>query len=280
MEYYTTEKINEQLTMIRSISGELMYLVEGEQEAALIDTCLGVGHLRELVGGLTDKKLTVLLTHGHVDHAMGAPEFDTVYMNPKDLSVYRSHCPLKLRRDYIRGNIGEEAEAAIADSYVAPDPDYDFLELSDGMAFDLGGIHIDAFHFPGHTPGSMVFLIREMRILILGDACNTFTFLFDENASPVEEYLHTTERMKDRLAGLYDHVYLSHRERETSADIMDDIVQVCHDILEGRTDDVPFDFMGTKVYIAKLCDAQVKRVDGKSGNIVYNKERLYSRDRT
>ncbi len=42
-----------------------------------------------------------------------------------------------------------------------------------------------------------------------------------------------------------------------------------------KTDDIPFDFMGTKAYIAKLCDEQVKRVDGKCGNIVYNKERLY-----
>ena len=46
-----------------------------------------------------------------------------------------------------------------------------------------------------------MFLIREMRILILGDACNTFTFLFDENSSPVDEYMRTTERMRDRLKG-------------------------------------------------------------------------------
>jgi len=42
---------------------------------------VGVGHLKDLVSGLTDKPLTVLLTHGHVDHANGAPEFDTVLLN-------------------------------------------------------------------------------------------------------------------------------------------------------------------------------------------------------
>ena len=62
---------------------------------------------------------------------------------------------------------------------------------------------------------------------------------------------------------------------ETGKDIMDDIIEVCREILDGKTDDIPFDFMGTKAYIAKLCDEQVKRVDGKCGNIVYNKERLY-----
>lgn len=81
MEYYSTEKINDHITLLRSITGELLYLVEGQEKAALIDTCLGVGHLRSLVEKLTDKELLVLLTHGHIDHALGAPEFDRVYMN-------------------------------------------------------------------------------------------------------------------------------------------------------------------------------------------------------
>ena len=42
MEYYSTEKINDHITLLRSITGELLYLVEGQEKAALIDTCLGV----------------------------------------------------------------------------------------------------------------------------------------------------------------------------------------------------------------------------------------------
>ena len=90
MEYYSTEKVNDHITLLRSITGELLYLVEGQEKAALIDTCLGVGHLRSLVEKLTDKELLVLLTHGHIDHALGAPEFDRVYMNHKDLGLYQA----------------------------------------------------------------------------------------------------------------------------------------------------------------------------------------------
>ena len=68
MNYYTTEKINDNLTMIRSLSGELLYLAEGAERAVLIDTCVGVGHLKAFVDNLTDKPLIVLLTHGHMDH--------------------------------------------------------------------------------------------------------------------------------------------------------------------------------------------------------------------
>ena len=43
MNYFKAEKIDGQVTCIRSLSGELMYLIEGEREALLMDTCLGCG---------------------------------------------------------------------------------------------------------------------------------------------------------------------------------------------------------------------------------------------
>lgn len=77
---FHSEKISEHVTRIYGLAGEQMYLVEGAQKAALLDTGSGAGSLRRYVETLTDKPLTALLTHGHVDHAMGAPEFDTVSM--------------------------------------------------------------------------------------------------------------------------------------------------------------------------------------------------------
>lgn len=69
--YFKAETVNDRITCIRSLSSELMYLIEGEREALLMDTCLGCGSIRTFVEGLTDKPLTVVLSHGHIDHAMG-----------------------------------------------------------------------------------------------------------------------------------------------------------------------------------------------------------------
>lgn len=275
MEYYRAERVADRVTAIRSLTGEIMYLAEGEARAALIDTCLGVGHLRAFVERLTDKPLTVLLTHGHVDHAMGAPEFDSVYMNPKDIGMYQQHCPMDVRTGYIAGALGERfAELTEAD-YVPPTPEMTFLPLEDGMSFDLGGLHVDAVAFPGHTQGTMAFLIREPGLLVLGDACNNSTFLFDEaHSSTVEEYRDMVTEVRDRLSGRYVRALICHQQIDVDVDILDNMIDVCDDILAGRADDEPFEFMGSKAYIAKRCSAPATRVDGKSGNLIYSKNHV------
>ena len=87
---FKTEKVSDRVTRIFGICTELMYLVEGEDRAALIDTGSGFGSLKQTVEKLTDKPVIVLLTHGHVDHAMGAGEFETVYMNHNDDDIFKN----------------------------------------------------------------------------------------------------------------------------------------------------------------------------------------------
>ena len=187
IQYYSAEKLNTHMTAIRSLTGEIMYLIEGEEKAVLVDTCLGVGHLRRFVETLTEKPITVILTHGHVDHALGAPEFDEVYMNSADNAICDAMSPLEERKGYIQANLGGQLPDFAEDDYVQPAP-ADFRELKDGQVFDLGGLHAAAHALPGHTRGTMVVLVPEEKILILGDACNNATFLFDENSLSVEEY--------------------------------------------------------------------------------------------
>lgn len=273
VEYYKAEKINEHMTAIRSMTGEIMYLVEGEEKAVLIDTCLGVGHLREFVENLTEKQITVLLTHGHVDHALGAPEFEEVYMNPADNKVYESMSPLEERIGYIKANLGGQLPEFAEDDYVQPAP-ADFKELKDGQIFDLGGVHIEVYALPGHTHGTMVMLVPEEKALILGDACNNATFLFDENSLSVHEYKENLIRVKEKLEGRYDTTYLCHHVMTASKDMLAHVIEVCDEILEGKADDIPFEFIGHHAFVAKRANERFERVDGGEGNIVYDKEKL------
>ncbi|XCP85571.1 MBL fold metallo-hydrolase [Roseburia hominis] len=275
MNYYTSEKVTDHITAVRSLSGEIMYLVEGEQKAVLIDTCVGVGHLRQFVEKLTDKQITVLLSHGHIDHAMGAPEFERVYMNRKDIPLYQSQCAVEERKGYVAAGIGPEAAAGISEEeYVSARPDYTFRKLEDGMIFDLGGVHVEAHEFEGHTKGCMIFAVREERVLILGDACNNATFLFDDICSTVAEYRQQVNRVKNLLVGKYDRVFLMHHVMEAPPSIFDEMSEVCDVILAGQADNIPFDFMGKKAYIAKATNERFEREDGKFANLIYNPEKV------
>jgi hydroxyacylglutathione hydrolase len=56
-----------------------MYLVEGNEKAALIDTGMGSGDLAGYVKTLTKLPVIVLITHGHRDHTGQMNQFTTVY---------------------------------------------------------------------------------------------------------------------------------------------------------------------------------------------------------
>lgn len=274
MNYFSAEKISAYMTVIRSRSGELMYLIEGRERAVLIDTCIGIVGLKSTVERLTQKPVTVLISHGHIDHAMGAPEFASAYMNPMDIPVYQSQCSVMGRRGYAQGNIGPEA-AQMPDSTFVPEvPDYTFDEYLENASFDLGGIHVDVYPFQGHTKGCMVFLIREERILILGDACNNATFLFDDMCSSVAAYRAQVLDTAKQLEGLYDRVFIMHHVMEMQPDILSQMVHVCDDIIEGRADNLPFEFMGKKALIAKKCNERFEREDGQSANLIYNPDKI------
>lgn len=274
MRFYGYEKINESMTVIRSMTGELLYLVEGKERAILIDTCVGVGHLRELVETLTNKPIMVLLTHGHVDHAPGAAEFDEGYMNLKDLDLYKRHCRIDERKGYLKAGMGSHFEELSDVDFVPEEPEKKFKNLLDGEVFDLGGVSIEAIAFPGHTKGCMAFLVQEMRILILGDACNNATFMFDEEAATVEEYQKTIQNVMKKVDGRYDRVFSSHHVMAMGVDILREMLDVCEDIKKGQADDLSFEFMGTQAYIAKKCNERFERADGKSANLVYSKEKI------
>lgn len=277
--FYTFAKVNDSITAIRSACGEILYLIEGRNRALLVDTNLGVRGLRELVDALTGRDVTVLVTHGHIDHATGAPAFSDlpVYLNPLDIPLYKRMCKIEDRDGYIRGGLGPDfAKYDIQRSdYIPENPDFPFLALSDGQVFDLGDLHAEAVAFPGHTKGSMAVYLPELRTLITGDCCNNATFLFDADTTSVSAYRDTAVRLRDRFAGKLDHICLCHHVMEAGPDLLVDMAAVCEDVLAGKADDLPFSFMGQEALIAKACNERFERRDGGFANLIYRKDHLY-----
>lgn len=271
---FRTEKVTDRITRIYGVCTELMYLVEGEEKAALLDTGSGFGSLKKVVEELTDKPVIVLLTHGHTDHAMGAAEFSEVYMNHEDDYIYIPHGKKEFRLEGLEMSEAKKKFDMEADYIPTADVET-FHDMKGGDRFDLGGLHIRVFDIPGHTRGSEAFLIEEERVLLTGDACNNFTFLFEDYSLSIKEYRDNLIRFREQVNGLFDMVLSSHGDGRLPVDIIEEVTDVCTDILRGNTDEIPFQFRGTDGLIAKATAGMGRpRLDGKYGNIVYSNNRI------
>ncbi|HSK67772.1 MAG TPA: MBL fold metallo-hydrolase [Candidatus Limnocylindria bacterium] len=158
---------------IRDPLGVHMTLALGREAALLLDAGYGTRDAYEYVKTLTPLPVTLLLSHGHHDHALGAMHFPESFLHAEDMPVFRQYTGRE-QRETIAVNI----------PHALPDPEA-FLgtpipepKLLDREAFSLGRLTARVVHTPGHTPGSIAVLLEEPRLLLLGDNWNPQTWLF------------------------------------------------------------------------------------------------------
>ena len=270
---FRLEKLSEKVTRINGIAGEQMYLVEGKKRAALIDTGCGVGSLKKCVEGLTEKPVIVLLTHGHMDHAMGAAEFEEVYINKKEEAIYQEHSALLMRHMFL-AECPDYKDVEERD-FQLPKRWEDMKELQDGDCFDLGDLTIDAFLCAGHTEGSMVFLIREERMILMGDACNGLTVLHGNSSLGIRSYKKSLQMMQERTSGKYDSLYIAHGPIDPPVYVVENVLKLCDKILNGADDKWSFQFLGMKEMLAKKIDAKSAESASDFGDIFYDPDRIF-----
>lgn len=193
------------VTHIRDAMGVCMTLIEGEKSAVLVDTGYGTENVAEYIRALTDKPLTVLLTHNHHDHTLGARWFEKTVMFPEDMAEWHVFTGENKRRIVLGQAIGKGL----------PVSEQDFLTgecrmplpMSRCMA-DLGGITAEVLPCPGHTPGSCVVYVPQRKLLLTGDDRNPCTWLFFESALPVAQYRENVRRLQQLD---FTHVLCSHQ---------------------------------------------------------------------
>lgn len=279
MVYFAVRRITDHVTEFLGRFHERMYLVKGRERAALIDAGCGFGSLKAEVDRHNELPLMVLLTHGHQDHAMGAVEFESVYLNPEEKEVFLRHCDGPYR---LLGLAISRDAKLVTPADMLPPPDYDgFHPVREGDCFDLGGVTLEAFACPGHSRGHLVFLDREHRILFSGDAVSRASFLLGPEAVTVEEYRDNLIRLRDRLDGKVDRILEGHGNGELPFAIFDGVIQVCQQVLDGDTDRVPYDLRGYRGFTAKKrLPHSLDREDGGFGNLIYREDKLWRRQLT
>jgi hydroxyacylglutathione hydrolase len=122
---------------------ECVVIDPGKDAAQGVDEVVREHHL---------KPVSVLVTHGHVDHmwcvAPVAGTYDaTAYVHPADRH---------LLTDPMAGMSRETAAMMLGGKYTFAEPER-VEELDDLQTIELAGISFTVDHAPGHTPGSVTF---------------------------------------------------------------------------------------------------------------------------
>ena len=172
------------------LGGVYMTLVIGTRRAVLMDTGYGTQDVGAFIRNVTDLPLTVILSHGHHDHALGAMWFEHSYMDAEDLPIFLEYTGRRERERVIAraGMTRAQAQAYREAMINTPLP----LAYS---PIDLGGLTVQPMKAPGHTPGSAALLIPERKVLLLGDCWNPQTWVFFKEALPVTAYAASFRRL-------------------------------------------------------------------------------------
>lgn len=213
------------VTHIRDEMGVCMTLIEGDKAALLVDTGYGTENVSDFIAALTQKPLTVLLTHNHHDHALGARWFEKTVMLIEDQAEWPVFTGEKQRR-----NVLAQAQAkGLAVS------ERDFLSGTLPLPYavhagplHLGGLTAEIIPCPGHTPGSCVVFLPDQKLLLTGDDWNPCTWLFFDAALPVRQYRENVRRLQTLD---FEHVLCSHQLKCFPRQMFDNFV-------DHLTDDV------------------------------------------
>ena len=100
---------------------------------------------------------SILLTHGHIDHAGGAAELKDILGVPIE-GPHRADLFLLERLAATGRSYGIGARDVVPDRW-----------LDEGDQVQVGAITFYVLHCPGHSPGSVIFVNDEQRFAVVGD---------------------------------------------------------------------------------------------------------------
>ncbi len=129
-------------------------------EAFFIDPGGDTHEVREFLDAHNLTLKMILLTHGHIDHIAGIHELvpfvgNNIYIGEKDAHMLRKPS------GQLQSLLGVHCEGL-----------NDFHEVSEGRVIDFPGYSIKVMETPGHTEGSVCYMITDKdghKVLVSGD---------------------------------------------------------------------------------------------------------------
>lgn len=263
---YVVQMVAHGVWAIDEFGTDIIYLVEGKEKAAVIDTGAGFGNLKNVIETLTDLPYVVLNTHGHVDHAGGNHAFGQAYISEKDYFMVEPDYITRGWEDFVCKT--KKEPGFYGEPYMKKDwipGNFERIPLKAHQVFELGDRTLEVLCTPGHTPGSVVFLDRANKLLFSGDSVvSTPILIFDTYSASVKEY---KEALKELDKEDFELIFPGHFLRPVGKKVLHDLIVCAEKIVEGTAVPEGIDFS----HMSKE-PAVIYRY--KSASIAYNEKHI------
>ncbi|MGW4338036.1 MBL fold metallo-hydrolase [Rhodococcus koreensis] len=199
-------------------------------EPAIVDTGIatspaeGMAPALEALGRRIEDVRWILLTHGHIDHIGGAHALweltgrrAQVVIHEADAHLLRSRQAhvdeyLSVRGQYLHDPEGEAKQIAATHAVISGEMEPTML-VRGGETLSLGGgVTVTVHSVPGHTPGSVAYVVDGRNSVFVGDAVQVHGaangFPGYENS---DAYRSSLEYLRDEIRP--NHLYLGHPYR-------------------------------------------------------------------
>ncbi|MGW2340475.1 MBL fold metallo-hydrolase [Streptomyces sp. NPDC001661] len=157
-------------------------------EPAIVDTGIatspaeGMAPALEAIGRRIEDVRWILLTHGHIDHVGGAHALWELTGRRAKVVIHEADAPMLRSRQahvdeyragrgrYLHDPEGEAKVAAATKAVISGELEPGLL-VKGGETLSLGGdVTVSVHALPGHTPGSVAYVIDGQRAAFVGDA--------------------------------------------------------------------------------------------------------------
>ncbi len=216
------------------------YLILGRDRAVLFDTGMGIGDLHAVVASHTDLPLTVVISHGHLDHIGSAASFSGVaeiLVHPDEAErlqrgVSADRLRPYLHPDLLLGPLPPTYDLTTAS--IAGTRPTGFLRARSEV--DLGDRKLEVIELPGHAQGQIGLLDRMGRRVFVADAFYPGPLYAHLPGMDLAAYGDTLDLLAEIVPAV-DAVYPSHNTAPVDPSMLTAAAAAMREVIAGRQPD-------------------------------------------